>query len=97
MHGHLIAALIAAPAPDSGTSGPSFLNSAGIQALLVFVASVVLMIVGTKLFMKSDKGDVKGAANTGVVVVIASIVFSAGIAGSWYAIGSGALSSLTGG
>lgn len=78
---------IAAPAADA----PSFLNNTGIQGVIAFVVTLVLSLVAVKLFMKSDKGDVKGATNTGVVVIIGCFILALAAGSAWIGIGSGIL------
>ena len=69
-------------------------NSTGIQALMVMVASLLLIYVMIKLVLKSDKGNVREAANTGGVVFIASLIGALGITGGYLALGQGALTTL---
>ena len=90
----LKALILAAPAADPGPASPSFINGKSIQGILIFVVSLLLFIVAIKLIAKSDRGDVKGAMNTGIVVAIAAVVFALGVTAAWYSFGTGALSSL---
>lgn len=86
----ILTALPIGTSPES----PSFINGTAIQGILVFVVSLLLFVVAIKLIAKSDKGDVKGAMNTGIVVAIAAIVFALGVTAAWYSFGTGALGSL---
>jgi len=84
----LLAAAVAADAPES----PSFINGNAIQGALIFVISLLLFIVAMKLIAKSDKGDVKGAMNSGIVVAIAGVIFAFGVTAAWYSVGTGVVS-----
>ena len=77
-------------------NGPSFLNTGAIQAILMFVVALALIVVGLKLIFKADKGDVRGAANTGGVTLIAGMIIAMGLGAGWLAIANGALDSLFG-
>lgn len=93
MKQHLIAALAAAdPAPATGGSG--FLNSGSIKGFLIFIASVLLIVVGIRLFAKSDRGDVKGSLGTGLVVVVGAAIIALGVTGMFQSVGTGVMQSL---
>lgn len=85
--------LLAAPTATTPDS-PSFINGSAIQGILIFVVSLLLFIVAIKMIGKSDRGDVKGAMNTGIVVAIAAVIFALGVTAAWYSFGTGALGSL---
>jgi hypothetical protein len=87
---HLLLALPAATGPES----PSFINGTKIQGILVFVVSLLLFVVAIKMIAKSDRGDVKGAMNSGIVVAIAAVIFALGVTAGWYSLGTGALGSI---
>lgn len=80
--------LLAVPTADTPES-PSFINGTAIQGFLIFVISLLLFIVAIKLIAKSDKGDVKGAMNSGIVVAIAGVIFAFGVTAAWYSVGTG--------
>lgn len=85
---------LALPAADGAPSAPSVLNSTGIQGVIAFAVFLVLSLIALKLMSKSDKGDVKGATNTGIVVIIACVILSLAAASLWMSIGSGILTTL---
>ena len=58
-------ALHAADVPDS--KAPSWIATASIVGIIVFVASLIMMWVGISLLAKSKKGDLSGAAKTTAV------------------------------
>jgi len=72
----------------------NIVNSSGIQAILVLIVSFLLIWVMIKLVSKSDKGNVREAANTGGVVFIACLIGALGITGGYLALGEGALTAL---
>lgn len=84
--------LLAAPAAEPAP--PGFLNNTGIQGIIAFVVFLVLSLVAVKLFMGSGKGDVRGAANTGVVVFIGCVILALAGSALWVSIGQGALDTL---
>ena len=87
--------LLAHYAAAAGTSqAPSFINSPMIQGAIGFVVTLVLSFVAIKVWTRSDKGDVKGATNTGIVVFIGCVIFALAMGGLWMSIGSGVLGTL---
>lgn len=81
-------------AGEAAPDGPSFLNTTQIQGLLVFFVSLVLAVVAIKMFAKADSGDVKGAANSTIVVLLGAVVFGLSVTAAWYSFGTGAVSTL---
>lgn len=80
----------ALPAVD----GPSIINTTGIQGWIGLAIFIILSVVALKLFMKSDKGDVKGATHSGIVIFIGCLILAVAAGGLWASIGSGALGSI---
>lgn len=55
----------------------SFANEDGIKSIGLFIAFVALLIVGVKVTMGGGKGDVKKAANSGIVSFIGIAIIAA--------------------
>lgn len=92
-HLHLtdLAGLVAEPTPKpSGgiggevpkPSAPSWINTAAIVGFLVFVASLLLIVLGLRLTAKSGKGNVKDAASQSAVAGIGVFWIVVGITGA---------------
>ena len=67
---------------------PSFLNTAAIFGLVIFVAIVISLFIGTKVIGKADKQKVNQSAATGANVLIGwGIIIAAmvGVLATWLA------------
>ena len=62
---HAATTLPAADVPDS--QAPSWIKTAAIVGIVIFIAGLIMMWVGIGLLAKSKKGDVAGAARTSAV------------------------------
>lgn len=61
---------------------PSWLNTAAIMGLAVFVASLLLLFLGLAVLSKSHKGDLKGAGKQLGVGFIGILIVALGAGGA---------------
>lgn len=71
------------PAPPAGDGAPSWINTAGITAIIGTFVMIGLMVVGAAIvFGPGMKGRVGDAANRGGASFIGLLVFGVGAAGA---------------